>query len=211
LGANCYVGQGAVLGGDPQDRKFKKEDKTYLVIGDNCVFREYVTVHRATGDGKQTTIGNDCYMMAYSHLGHNGTIGNMVTIANNSALAGHVTIEDLVTIGGIAAIHQFARVGKAAMVGGMAGVSRDVPPFVIMTGRDQIVDINAVGLRRIGVTAPERLALHKAVKLLYRSELGLTNAIETVKREVPMTKEIEYLLAFEERRFRGKNGRGDQP
>ncbi len=211
MGSNNYVGQGTVLGGDPQDRKHNRETKTYLVIGDDNVFREYVTVHRATGEGKQTTIGNSCFMMAYSHLGHNGTIHNQVTVANNVALAGHVTVEDLVTIGGIVGVHQFARIGKAAMVGGMSGVSRDVPPFVILSGRDVIVDINAVGLRRIGVNQQERLALHKAVKLLYKSELGLTNAMEIVRREVTQTPEVEYMLAFEERRFHGKNGRGDQP
>lgn len=211
MGAKNYVGQGAVLGGDPQDRKFGRDQQTYLVIGDNNMFREYVTVHRATGDGKTTTVGNNILMMAYSHLGHNGTIHDNVTIANNVGLSGHVTVEELVTIGGMVGVHQFARIGKAAMVGGMSGVSRDVPPFVILSGRDDVLDINAVGLRRIGVGQEQRLALHKAVKLLFKSELGLTNAIETVRRELPMTPEIEYLLAFEERRFRGKNGRGDQP
>jgi len=211
MGSNNFVGQGTVLGGDPQDRKHNRETKTFLVIGNDNIFREYVTVHRATGDGRQTTIGNNCFMMSYSHLGHNGTIHNQVTIANNVALAGHTTVEDLVTIGGMVGVHQFARIGKAAMVGGMSGVSRDVPPFVILSGRDQIIDINAVGLRRIGVSQQERLALHKAVKLLYKSELGLTNAMEIVRREVTQTPEVEYMLAFEERRFHGKNGRGDQP
>lgn len=211
MGSNNRVGQGTVLGGDPQDRKFSRDFNTFLVIGNDNVFREYVTIHRGTSDGTQTTIGNNVYMMAYSHLGHNGTIHDSVTIANNVALAGHATIEELVTIGGIVGVHQFARVGKAAMIGGMSAVSRDVPPFVILSGRDVILDINAVGLRRIGVSQEERLALHKAVKLLYKSELGLTNAMEIVRREVTMTKEIEYMLTFEERRFRGKNGRGDQP
>lgn len=212
MGSNNYVGQGTVLGGDPQDRKYnKKEFKTYLVIGNDNTFREYVTIHRGTADGSQTTIHNNVFMMAYSHLGHNGTIHDSVTIANNVGLSGHVTVEELVTIGGMVGVHQFARIGKAAMVGGMSGVSRDVPPFVILSGRDAIVDINAVGLRRIGVNQQERLSLHKAVKLLYKSELGLSNAMEIVRREVPMTAEVEYMLSFEERRFRGKNGRGDQP
>ncbi|MEQ1821014.1 MAG: acyl-ACP--UDP-N-acetylglucosamine O-acyltransferase [Fimbriimonadaceae bacterium] len=211
LGTHNYVGQGAVLGGDPQDRKFSSKQKTYLKIGNDNVFREYVTVHRATGDGNATTIANNCFVMAYSHVGHNCTIGEFVTIANNVNLAGHVTVEDLVTIGGMVGVHQFARIGRAAMVGGMSGASRDVPPFVIMSGRDVIIDINAVGLRRIGLSQPARLALHKAVKLMYKSELGMTNAIEIVKREVQTSPEIEYLIAFEERRFRGKSGRGDQP
>jgi len=211
MGSNNFVGQGTVLGGDPQDRKFNKEFSTFLVIGNDNVFREYVTIHRGTADGSQTTIGNNVFMMAYTHLGHNGTIHDSVTIANNVGLSGHVTVEELVTIGGMVGVHQFARIGRAAMVGGMSGVSRDVPPFVILSGRDEIIDINAVGLRRIGVNQEARLALHKAVKLLYKSELGLTNAMDIVRREVAQTDEVKYMLAFEERRFRGKNGRGDQP
>jgi UDP-N-acetylglucosamine acyltransferase len=211
LGTNNYVGQGAVLGGAPQDRKFTSAQKTFLRVGNDNMFREYVTIHRATGDGNTTTIGNNCLIMAYSHVGHNSTVGDFATFANNVNLAGHVTVEDLVTIGGLVGIHQFARVGRAAMVGGLSGASRDVPPFVIMSGRDVIVDINAVGLRRIGITQEGRLALHKAVKLMYKSDLGMTNAMAIVRREVPMTPEIEYLLAFEDRRFKGKSGRGDQP
>lgn len=212
LGANNYVGQGTVLGGDPQDRKYTEAQNTFLRIGDRNIIREYCTIHRATGDGNATVIGDDCYFMAYSHLGHNGVVGNFVTIANGVGLSGYVTVEDLVTIGGMTGVHQFARIGKAAMVGGMSGVTRDVPPFTIVSGRDMVVvDINAVGLRRIGITQEGRLALHKAVKLLFKSELGLTHAMQTVRREVPLTPEVEYLLAFEERRFKGKNGRGDQP
>ncbi|MEA2553439.1 MAG: UDP-N-acetylglucosamine acyltransferase [Fimbriimonadaceae bacterium] len=210
LGRNNVVGEGAVLGGDPQDRKYAGEP-TFLAIGDNNVIREYVTIHRATGEGKATRVGNDCFIMAYCHLGHNVSIGNQVTIANSCGLAGHVTVEDLVNIGGMVGVHQFARIGKIAMVGGFTKITRDVPPFMLVDGIDERVhDINAVGLRRIGVTPESRLALHKACKLLYKSQLNLTTAMDTVKREVIITPEVEYLLAFEERRFRGKNGRGDQ-
>jgi UDP-N-acetylglucosamine acyltransferase len=210
MGRDNQIAQGVVLGGDPQDRRYAGEP-TFLNIGDRNVIREYVTIHRATGEGGATTVGDDCYIMAYTHLGHNVSLGNFVTLANSVGLAGYVTIEDLVTFGGMVGVHQFVRVGKAAMVGGMASITRDVPPFTIVANRDQVLDINAVGLRRIGIGQSERLALHKAVKLLYKSELGLTHAIETVRREVPMTDEVETLLEFEERRFRGKNGRGDQP
>lgn len=211
LGEENKIAQGAILGGDPQFRSFSSEQNSMLVIGDRNVIREYVTIHRGSADGKQTRVGNDCFLMAYTHIGHDGNIGNGVTMANSVGLAGHVTVEDLVTFGGMAGVHQFARIGKAAMVGGMASITRDVPPFCIVANRDDVLDINAIGLRRIGVSAQNRLALHKAVKLLFKSELGLTNAIATVRREVPMTPEVEYLLTYEERRFRGKNGRGDQP
>jgi UDP-N-acetylglucosamine acyltransferase len=210
IGADNYIGQGAVLGGEPQDRKFKAEN-TFLRIGDRNVFREYVTVHRATGEGNATVIGDDNYLMAYCHLGHNVTLHNFVTIANNTGIAGHATIEDLVTIGGMTGIHQFCRVGKIAMIGGMSRVTRDAPPFMLTDGMDhEVFDINSVGLRRIGITPPARLALHKACKLLYKSQLGLRNAMEIVRREVVLYPEVQYLLDFEDHRSGGRNGRGDQ-
>jgi UDP-N-acetylglucosamine acyltransferase len=211
LGKDNYVGQGAILGGDPQDRKYGHEP-TFLVIGDRNVFREYITIHRATGEGKTTTIGSDCMLMAYCHVGHNGTVNDFVTMANSCAMAGHVTVEERVTVGGYCVVHQFARIGRGAMVGGWTPVSRDIPPFMLVSGPNQEVrDINAVGLRRLGINSSTRLALHKACKLLFKSQLGMSNAMETVRREVPMSPELEYLLQYQERIFRGKNGRGDQP
>lgn len=211
LGRNNVVAQGAVLGGDPQDRKYKNEP-TFLRVGDDNVFREYVTVHRATGEGNFTVIGNRCFFMAFVHIGHNCTLWDDVTIANNVGCSGHVTIENLVTIGGMTGIHQFVRIGKIAMVGGMSRITRDVPPYTLVEGMDQQVhDINAVGLRRIGVSTDERLALHKACKLLFKSQLGLRHAIEIVRREVRPTAQVEEMITFMERLYRGKNGRGDQP
>jgi len=211
LGTDNYVGQGSVLGGDPQDRKYNGEP-TFLEIGDHNIFREYVTIHRATGEGKTTTVGNHCYLMAYCHLGHNVTVHDWVTMANSSGVSGHVTIEEYANIGGMVGLHQFVRIGKVSMVGGYTKITRDVPPFMLIDGaNEEVRDINAVGLRRQGVTSEARLGLHKACKLLFKSQLGLTNALETVRREVPSSPELEYLIRFEERRFHGKNGRGDQP
>jgi len=210
IGKNNRIGEGAVLGGAPQDRKYADEP-TFLEVGDDNVIREYVTIHRATGEGKYTRVGSNCFIMAYCHLGHNVTLGNTITIANSVGLSGHVTVEDLVTIGGMTGVHQFVRIGKIAMIGGFSKLTRDVPPFMLVDGAEERVhDINAVGLRRMGITPESRLALHKACKLLYKSQLNLTTAMETVRREVIVTPDVEYLLAFEERRFRGKNGRGDQ-
>lgn len=211
MGEDNRVAQGAVIGGDPQFRSYTSELKSMLVIGDRNVLREYITIHRASKHEHTTHVGNDCYLMAYCHIAHDCQIGNNVTMANSVGLAGHVTVEDLVNFGGMVGVHQFTRIGKAAMVGGMAQISRDVPPFCIVSHRDEVIDINAIGLRRVGVTAQDRLALHKAVKILFKSELGLTNGIAAVRRELEITDQIEYLLSFEERRFRGKNGRGDQP
>ena len=210
VGQNNFLANGTILGGDAQDRKYEGQP-TQLVIGDDNVIREYVTIHRSNSEHEPTVVGNDCYIMAFAHLGHNSNVHDHVTIANNVALAGHVTVEEYATIGAMTGVHQFVRVGKVAMVGAMSGIGRDVPPFMLAEGRTQeIRDINAIGLRRYGVNAEARMALHKACKLLFKSQLGLTNAVETVRREVTLTPEVQYLLAFEERRFKGKNGRGDQ-
>jgi len=207
LGSNNFMAQGVVLGGAPQDRKYHGEP-TFLKIGNDNVFREYVTIHRATGEGSSTNVGNDNFLMA---TGHNVTLYDHITIANNTGISGHVTVEDLVTIGGMAGLHQFVRIGRVAMVGGFMRITRDIPPFMLVGGLDEeIRDINAIGLRRLGITPQSRMALHKACKLLFKSQLGLTNAMEIVRREVPMTPEVEVLLAFEERRTKGKNGRQDQ-
>ena len=210
LGANNYMAQGVVLGGDPQDRKYGGEP-TFLRIADDNVFREYVTIHRATGEGNTTLVGNDNFLMANVHLGHNVVLQDHITIANNTGISGHVTIEDLVTVGGMTGVHQFVRIGRVAMVGGFMRVTRDIPPYMLVSGGDEEVrDINAIGLRRLGITPQSRMALHKACKLLFKSQLGLSNAMEIVRREVVMTPEVEVLLSYEERRTKGKNGRQDQ-
>lgn len=212
MGERNFVGQGAVIGGDPQDRKFDGSP-TFLVIGDDNVFREYVTLHRATGEGKQTTIGHRNYLMAFVHVAHNCTLHDDITIANNVGIAGHSTVESLVNIGGMTGLHQFVHVGRAAFVAGMSRIVQDAPPFMITGGmEDQVVyDINAVGLRRIGITQQTRLALHKTCKLLYKSKLGFRHALEIIDREVVRTPEVDELIAFAERSSKGKNGRQDQP
>lgn len=212
IGERNLIGHGAILGGDPQDRKFKGES-TFLQIGDDNVIREYVTLHRASGEGNATSIGSRNYLMAFVHLGHNGTLMDDITIANEVGISGYCTVESMVTIGGKTGLHQFVRIGRLAMVGGMSRIVKDVPPFTLVEGTEdqRVFDINAVGLRRIGVKPESRMALHKAVKLLFKSQLGLSHAIETVRREVKVTEEVEELIRFCERLFHGKNGRGDQP
>jgi len=210
-GARNFFGQGAIIGGDPQDRKWKGEP-TFLHIGDDNVFREYVTVHRANNEGGATEIGDRNFLMAYCHVGHNCHLMNDITMANSVGVSGHCTIEDSVTIGGMVGVHQFVRIGRLAMVGGLSKLVRDVPPFMLVEGvlDQKIHDINAIGLRRIGITQAQRLGLHKACKLLFKSQLGLSKAMEIVRREVPTSPELEELLAFMERIPKGKNGRGDQ-
>lgn len=209
-GDDNHFHQGAIIGGNPQDTKYHGEP-TFLQIGHRNTFREYVTVHRATGEGLTTTIGDDCYLMAFVHVGHNVTLGSRVTIANGVGLSGHVTLEDMVTIGGMTGVHQFVRVGRLAMLAGMSRINRDAPPFMITGGMEQeVFDINAVGLRRSGITQTGRTALHKACKLLFKSQLATLSAMEIVEREVEQTEEVKQLLEFVERSRQGKNGRGDQ-
>ena len=210
IGENNQFSQGAVIGGDPQATSYKGVP-TFLKIGSNNIFREYTTVHRSMIEGKATIVGDHCMLMAYSHIAHDCHFHDHVTVANSCGIAGHVTIEDRAFIGGMSGIHQFCRIGKVAMVGGFTKITRDVPPFTLVDGAEEEVrDINAIGLRRLGITQDSRLALHKAVKLLFKSKIGLTSALELVRIEVPQTDEVRYLVEFEERRFSGRNGRGDQ-
>lgn len=210
LGEGNHIGFGAIIGNDPQDRKFAN-DKTYLVIGNNNVFREYVTIHRATGENNATIVGSNNYLMAFCHLGHNVVLHDNITMANGVGISGHVTVEEAVNIGGMTGVHQFVRIGKYAMVGGMSRIVRDIPPFTLTEGNPpRVYDINSVGLRRMGASPEVRMALHKAVKLLFRSEMGMSKAIETVKREVKLTDEVNYLINFIENIGGGRFGRQDQ-
>jgi UDP-N-acetylglucosamine acyltransferase len=211
LGTRNTVGEGAILGGDPQDRKFKNEE-TFLEIGDDNIIREYVTIHRATGQGNSTRVGDRCFLMAFVHLGHTCVVEDDVMIANDCGISGHCTIEQFANIGGMTGVHQYCRIGRASMIQAMSGVGEDMPPYMVSAGRPaSTYDINAIGLRRLGLNQEARLHLHRAARLLFRTQLGLRNAIELVQAEVPPTKEVTYLLEFMERRYGGRNGRGDQP
>jgi UDP-N-acetylglucosamine acyltransferase len=196
IGRNCEIWPGAVLGGVPQDRKFKGE-KSYLIIGDHNIIRECVTIHRAAGTGEKTCVGDHNLIMAYSHIGHNCNIGSYVTMANMVGISGHALVEDRVTIGGLVGIHQFVRIGKFAMLGGYSKVVQDVPPFMMADGRPcKVLDLNVIGLRRSGVSSATRQSLKQAYKFLYRSTMNVTQALETIDEEVPQSAERDYLLDF---------------
>jgi UDP-N-acetylglucosamine acyltransferase len=134
LGEECQVRQGTVLGGPPQDHKFRGE-RSYLVIGNRNIIREFVTIHRASGEDEATRIGDDNMIMAYCHVGHNVWLGNGIIMANQVGMSGHCLVEDRVVFGGIVGLHQFVRIGKFAMIGGMSKVVMDVPPFMLADGR----------------------------------------------------------------------------
>lgn len=211
LGEDCQVRQGAVLGGPPQDHKFRGE-RSYLLIGRRNIIREFTTIHRATGEDQATRIGDDNMLMAYCHIGHNTVLGSNIIMANQVGISGHCIVEDRVVFGGIVGVHQFVRIGKFAMLGGMSKVVTDVPPFMMTDGRpNEVVGLNVLGLRRAGIHPQVRSGLRKAFRLLYRSGYNLSQAIEAIQREVEPSPERDYLLEFMRSIRRGHAGRQNDP
>ena len=207
LGRRCDVFSGAVLGGIPQDRKFKGE-KSFLVLGDDNIIREHVTIHRAAGEGNETRIGDNNLIMAYSHIGHNCQLASGITMANSTGISGHCLIEERVNFGGLVGVHQFVRIGRLAMVGGYSKVVQDIPPFMMADGRPcKVLDLNVIGLRRSGVSSPVRADLKQAYKLLYRSQMNMSQAVETIETDVEPSPERDYLLDFIRNIRFGSNGR----
>ena len=210
IGTNCRLMPHVILGGEPQDLKFKGEE-SFVRIGNNNILREMVTIHRATGEGQATVIGDDNLLMAYVHFGHNCVVGNGNMISNSTGVSGHVTIEDKCVIGGFVGIHQFVHIGKMAIVGGLSKVVQDVPPFCMSDGRpSKIHGLNVRGLRRNGVDQEQRNQISKAFKLLYRSELNTSQALERIAEEVPDSETLEYLISFIVRVREGRLGRQDE-
>lgn len=196
IGKNCVILAGAVIGGAPQDKKFHGED-SFVRIGDDNIIRECVTIHRASGDGEATVLGDNNMLMAYCHVGHNCKLGDSITMANYVGISGHVLIEDKVVFGGFVGVHQKVRIGKLAMVGGMSKVVQDVPPFAIVDGRPtKVCDLNVIGLRRSNVTPKVRSEIRLAYKLLYRSSLNVAQALEAIDREIEPSVELQYLVDF---------------
>lgn len=203
LGRNVTIGIGSVLGGKPQDLKFKGEVTT-VEIGDNTVIREYVTINRGTSQSFKTTVGANCFFMSYVHLAHDCHIGNNVIMSNSCQMAGHVTVEEYVILSGLVAVHQFAKIGRHAFIGGMARVSKDVPPFVKASGNPiQLYGLNSVGLQRRGVSEEVIAELKKAYRLLFRSELNVSQAVEAAKADLKPFEEVQALIAFVENSGRG--------
>lgn len=203
LGDQCSVGVGAVLGSAPQDLKYGGEP-TVLHIGDRTRIREYVTVNRGTSVTGVTTIGSDCFLMAYVHIAHDCVVADNVVMANAVQLGGHVSIEAHVQVGGMTAIHQFTNVGVHAFVGGGSRVAQDIPPYAMAVGNPaRLYGVNVEGLRRASFTAECRLALKRAYRLLFNSELARTAAVEQLRSEYPEVSEVQHLLDFVSRSQRG--------
>jgi UDP-N-acetylglucosamine acyltransferase len=198
IGKNCKIFAHAVIGKVPQDLKFKGQ-QSRLKIGDNNIIREFCTFNTGTleeTDGT-TMVGNGNLFMAYTHVAHDCHIGDGCVIANVGTLAGHVTIEDKAVIGGIVAVHQFCRVGKLSIIGGCSKVVQDVPPFSTCDGHPtKVYGVNLIGLKRAGVKNETINDLKQAFKILFFSAHTISHAVELVKKEIPSSAEIEYLLNF---------------
>jgi len=196
IGRECHIYQGASIGEEPQDLKFKGE-KSYTSIGDRTVIREGTTVHRATGEGEETRIGNDCLLMALTHVAHNCVIGNRVIMSNVASLAGHAVVEDRAVIGGMTGVHQFVKIGRNAMIGGMSRLTQDVVPYTIVAGQPaKTVGLNSVGISRAGIDATARRRLKQAYRMIFRSGLSLQKALSIIEQEIPSCEEVDHLLRF---------------
>ena len=197
IGEDCQIFQYASVGGAPQDLKFHGE-KTYLTIGRGTIIREFVTINRGTESGGGITeVGEENYLMAYTHIAHDCRTGKQVILANNSTLAGHIVLGDNVTVGGLVAIHQFVEIGDFAYIGGKSAVVKDIPPYVIAAGdRATLHGLNNVGLKRHKFSKSARKELKKAYRIFFRIGLTVKQASERVKAEVEQIPEVKNFMQF---------------
>lgn len=196
VGEDCRLANGAVLGTDPQDLKYKGERST-LEIGDRTVVREFTTLNRGTAASGRTVVGTDCLLMAYTHVAHDCVIGNHVVLANSVNMAGHVLIEDWAIVGGVTPIHQFVRIGAHAFVGGGSRVPQDVPPYCRAAGNPpRLYGLNGVGLERRGLSEEVRRALKHAYRILFQGPENLSAALDRAEREVAGIPEVKHLIQF---------------
>ncbi|HXU87619.1 MAG TPA: acyl-ACP--UDP-N-acetylglucosamine O-acyltransferase [Methylomirabilota bacterium] len=197
LAPRVKVGHGSVLGGLPQDLKFKPGTPSGVRVGEGTVIREYVTVHRSTHPEGWTEIGRDGLVMAMSHVAHDCRLGDGVVVINYAGITGHCEVGDRATIGGHTGMVPFTRVGAYAYVGGFAKVNADVPPYVIVDGQPATArGINVIGLRRAGMTPADRRSLQDAYRILYRSGLAPGRAVARIREELPVSEPIRVLLDF---------------
>jgi len=203
LADGVQVGSGSILGGDPQDLKFRGEE-TWVTIGAGTVIREYSTINRGTADSYRTTVGRHCFIMSYVHLAHDCHVGDNVIISNGTQLAGHVTVEDFATISGLSAAHQFVRIGAHSFVGGCSRVAKDVPPYLKAVGNPvKLYGLNSVGLQRRGFPDETVRELKRAYRLMFRSELNVSQALERARAELRPLPEVTGFLRFIEESQRG--------
>jgi UDP-N-acetylglucosamine acyltransferase len=196
IGKNCRIFPGAVISAVPQDLKFGGED-TLVVIGDNTTIRECVTINRGTSDRKETRVGNNVLLMAYTHIAHDCVVGNNCILANGVQLAGHITVDDFAIIGGMTAVHQFVSVGAHVMISGGSLVRKDVPPYT-KAGREPLsyVGINSVGLRRRGFSSEKINEIQDIYRVLFLKNSNTTKALDLVEAGFKPTEERDEIVNF---------------
>ena len=203
LGDNCHVFPHAVIGCVPQDLKFKGEE-TWTIIGDNCVLREFVTVHRGTASKGKTVIGNNNLIMAYCHVAHDCILHDNIIMSNATQLAGEVEVDNFAIIGGGSLVHQFTHIGAHVMIQGGSKVNKDIPPYAIIA-REPIAfcGINSVGLNRRGFTPEQIHTIQEVYRIINNSGLNTTQAIEKILTEIPQSAERDLIVNFVKASTRG--------
>lgn len=203
VGERCRIGHGAKLGGSPQDSSFEGGD-SYVSIGDNCDIREQAVIHRSAKAGGRTAIGSHSFIMSQAHIAHDCILGDNVVVASLTALAGHVEVEDWAVVGGVTGVHQFVRIGTHSMVGGASRLIQDAPPYMRTAGSPAMVrGVNTIGLRRSGFSPKERKELKEVYRLLYRSDLNISQVLDTLRHQPNSSVHTAHLVRFIEGSKRG--------
>lgn len=203
IGDNCHIFPNAVIGCVPQDLKYQGEE-TWTIIGDNCVLREFVTVHRGTASKGKTVVGNNNLIMAYCHIAHDCILHDNIIMSNVTQLAGEVEIDDYAVIGGGTLVHQFTHIGGHVMVQGGSKINKDIPPYAIVA-REPIAfcGINSVGLNRRGFTPEQIHTIQEVYRLIYQSGMNTTQALEHIEATMPQSAERDMILNFVRNSTRG--------
>ncbi|MFZ2053249.1 MAG: acyl-ACP--UDP-N-acetylglucosamine O-acyltransferase [Candidatus Aminicenantales bacterium] len=205
IGESCLFSPFSVIGGEPQDVAYRQEE-TKVRIGDRNVFREFITVHRGTvKGGGLTSIGDDNYIMAYSHIAHDCRVGSFVVLTNGSTLGGHCTVDDHTTLSAFVGVHQFCRIGKSAYIGGYTVVTHDVVPFAKVAGMRPVLfyGLNAIGLRRRGFSRERIQTIKEIFKILFYSDLNTQQAIEQIQARIPEGEDRDEIIRFIQASKRG--------
>ncbi|MBW1824267.1 MAG: acyl-ACP--UDP-N-acetylglucosamine O-acyltransferase [Deltaproteobacteria bacterium] len=204
IGEGCHIFQFASIGAIPQDLKYKGEE-SWVILGNNNVIREFVTINRGTAQsGGRTVIGDHNLLMAYCHVAHDCKIGNHVILANAATLAGHIEIEDYAIVGGLVAVHQFVRLGCHSIIGGFSGANKDIPPYMIANGqRVKLYGLNTVGLKRHNFSHEAVSNLKKAYRIIFRSSLTAKKALDQLQAEIKNSPEVDHLINFIKNSKRG--------
>ncbi len=208
IGAGCRIFPSAMIGNEPQDKKYKPGAKTFLEIGANNIIREFCTLQPGTIEGGGITrVGDNNLLMAYCHVAHDCQVGSNCIFANVATLAGHVVVEDRAVIGGLTGVHQYVRIGKMAMIGACTKLVQDVLPFAMCDGHPaKVFNVNALGLKRAQVPLKTVKLIKEAFKILFYSGLGKNHAIEKIEKELERVPEVQHIIEFARAADRGLCG-----